>query len=97
MPDIDELLPQEPSKGPPLPKGWRVEWPSLIKKRLRAVPSTIFFRTKFTEGQIIVIKSKAIYGWRTWVTVKRDDPEHNQVWVKEITPAVKYEDIEEED
>ncbi|MBA7692591.1 hypothetical protein ES703_101158 [subsurface metagenome] len=53
--------------------------------------------TRFTKGQTIVIKSKAIYGWRAWATVERDDPEHNQVWVKEITPAVKYEDIEEED
>lgn len=53
--------------------------------------------TGFLKGQTIVIKSKAIYGWRTWVTVEKDDPEHNQVWVKEITPAVKYEDIEEEE
>ncbi|GAI56949.1 unnamed protein product [marine sediment metagenome] len=54
-------------------------------------------RRKFTKGQAIVIKSKAIYGWRPWVTVEKDDPEHNQVWVKEISPAVKYEDIEEEE
>ncbi len=53
--------------------------------------------TGFLKGQTIVIKSKAIYGWRAWVTVEKDDPEHNQVWVKEITPAVKYEDIEEEE
>ena len=51
----------------------------------------------FTEGQTIVIKSKAIYGWKARVTVERDDPDHDQVWVKEITPAVQYEDIEEGD
>lgn len=52
---------------------------------------------RFTKGQPIVIKSKAIYEWRAWATVERDDPEHNQVWVKEIPRAVKYEDIEEEE
>jgi len=53
--------------------------------------------TGYTKGQPIVIKSKAIYGWRAYATVERDDPEHNQVWVKEMPCAVKYEDIEEED
>ena len=51
----------------------------------------------FTKGQPIVIKSKAIYGWRASVTVEKDDPEHNQVLVKETNIPIKYEDIEEEE
>ena len=52
---------------------------------------------KLTKGQTIVIKNKAIYGWRTGVTVKEDDPGHSQVWVEEINLPIKYEDIEPEE
>jgi len=82
-----EMIP--PGKAEP---GYRrLTWEEVGAKRRAWEQSA-----RFTEGQAITIKSKAIYQWRTWVTVKRDDPEHNQVWVEEIAQAVKYEDVEEE-
>lgn len=51
----------------------------------------------YERGQTVVIKSKAIYGWRASVTVEEDDPGRRRVWVRETKIAVKYEDIEEEE
>jgi len=70
-----------------------LEYHTLMRELGREEPEP----SRFPSGRVVVIRSTAAYGWRARVTVARDDPEHSQVWAKEISVPVKYDDITEEE
>lgn len=73
------------------------EYNRLMEDLGRQAPEPSPQPSRFPSGRVVVIRSTAAYGWRAQVTVARDDPEHSQVWAREILAPVKYDDITEEE